>query len=100
MIVRIFNTAVDPEDVERGRQLFREQVKPILEGFNGCAGVDWFVGVDEHSGDLVDVAALSRWESMESIEAATASPQYEAALSQLRDLFRQAPIVHHYEAAD
>ncbi len=100
MIVRIFNTAVDPEDVERGKQIFREQVKPVLEGFDGCNRVEWYIGVDEHSGDLVDVAAISRWDSVEAIDRATASAEYEAALGQLRDLFRQSPIVHHYEEAE
>jgi quinol monooxygenase YgiN len=100
MIVRIFNTTVDPEDVERGKQIFREQVKPVFEAFEGCSGVEWYIGVDEHSADLVDVAALSRWDSMAAIEAATSSPEYEEALRQLRELFHQAPIVHHYEAAE
>jgi quinol monooxygenase YgiN len=99
MILRIFNTTVDPEDVERGKQIFKEQVKPVFEAFEGCSGVEWFIGLEEHSADLVDVAAISRWESLEAIEAATASPEYEVALSQLRELFHQSPIVHHYEAA-
>ncbi len=100
MIVRIFNTSVDPEDVERGKQIFRDQVKPVFEAFEGCSGVEWYIGVDEHSADLVDVAALSRWDSMAAIEAATASSEYEAALRELRELFHQTPIVHHYEAVD
>jgi quinol monooxygenase YgiN len=100
MIVRIFNTAVDPEDVDRGKQIFREQVKPVFEAFEGCSGIEWYIGVDEHSADLVNVAALSRWESTDAIERAVASPDYEVALSQLRDLFRQTPIVHHYVAAE
>jgi quinol monooxygenase YgiN len=100
MIVRIFITAVDPDDVERGNALFREQVKPVFEAFDGCTGIEWYIGVDEHSADLVDVAALSRWESLEHIEPAVSSPEYEVALSELRELFRQTPIVHHYEAPE
>jgi quinol monooxygenase YgiN len=100
MIVRIFNTAVDPEDVERGKAIFRDQVKPVFESFEGCTGIEWYIGVDEHSADLVDVAALSRWESLEAIEPAVTSPEYEVALSQLRELFREAPIIHHYEEAE
>jgi hypothetical protein len=100
MIVRIFNTAVDPDDVERGKVIFREEVKPAFDAFDGCTGIEWYIGVDEHSADLVDVAAVSRWVSLEAIEAATASPEYAQALSELRQLFRQTPIVHHYEAAE
>jgi quinol monooxygenase YgiN len=100
MIVRIFHAAVDPEDVERGKAIFREHVKPVFEAFEGCTGIEWYVGLDEHSADLVDVAALSRWESLEAIEPAVTSPEYEAALSQLRELFREAPLIHHYEEAE
>ena len=100
MILRIFHTAVEPDDIERGKDIFREQVKPVFEGFSGCTGIEWYVGVEEHSADLVDVAALSRWESLGAIEAATTSEEYETALSELRELFRQAPIIHHYEAAE
>lgn len=100
MIVRIFNTAVDGEDVEQGIRLFQEQVKPVMESFDGCREVDWYIGVEDHSGDLVDVAAVSKWDSIEQIEAATNSPEYEKALSQLRELFRQNPIVHHYRSIE
>ena len=96
MIVRIFTTAVDPDDVERGAELFRAEVEPVLSSFDGCHGVEWCVGVDEHSGDLVDITAISRWDSLEAIERATASREYDDALENLRGLFRQTPIVHHY----
>jgi quinol monooxygenase YgiN len=100
MIVRIFHTAVDPDDVDKGIAIFLEHVKPTFESFEGCTGIEWYVGVEEHSADLVDVAALSRWESLEHIEPAVSSLEYETALSQLRELFRQTPIVHHYRAAE
>jgi quinol monooxygenase YgiN len=100
VIVRIFNTAVDPEEVDEGVRLFREHVKPVMEAFDGCQEVDWYIGVEEHSGDLVDIAAVSKWDSVEQIEAATNSPEYEEALSELRQLFRQNPIVHHYRSIE
>jgi quinol monooxygenase YgiN len=99
MIVRIFTTSVDPDDVEEGTELFERDVKPAFEAFEGCRGIDWFIGVDEHSGDLVDVTAISRWETPEAIEKATRSADYDRALSGLRSLFRESPIVRHYRPA-
>src|SRR5688500_17581105 len=100
MIVRMFDTAMDPEDIEQGKQLFRENVKPVFEAFEGCLGVEMVIGVEEHSQDLIDIASISRWESIEAIQAATASPQYAGALEEIRKLFQQAPIVRHFEVAD
>ena len=100
MIVRIFSTAVDPEDVERGNEIFTTDVAPVFDSFPGCHGVEWFIGLEEHSGDLVDVTAISRWDSTDAIDRATASAEYERALARLRELFRQTPIVRHYRTLD
>jgi quinol monooxygenase YgiN len=97
MIVRIFDTNVDPGDVERGKELFREQVQPAFARFEGCNGIEMLIGTDEHSADLVDVVAISRWESRENIEAAVATDQYAEALAEIRTLFQRAPIVRHFE---
>jgi heme-degrading monooxygenase HmoA len=58
------------------------------------------IGVGEHSGDLVEIVAVSRWDSVEAIEAATKTSEYEVALSEIRKLFVQSPIVRHFEAID
>jgi heme-degrading monooxygenase HmoA len=100
MIVRIFDTAMDPADVEKGKQLFREQVKPAFEAFDGCRGVEMILGVEEHSQDLVDIASISRWDSLESIETATSSDDYKTALEEIRKLFQQSPIVRHFELVE
>lgn len=97
MIVRIFETAVEPEDVDRGRQLFREEVRPVYERFEGCRGIEMQVGLDEHSGDLVTVVAVSRWDSMEAIEAATQKPEYSEALTNIKRIFQQTPLIRHFE---
>ncbi|MDQ4095247.1 MAG: antibiotic biosynthesis monooxygenase [Actinomycetota bacterium] len=99
MIVRIFTTSVDPDDVDESSRLFETEVRPAFEKFDGCLGIDWYIGIDEHSGDLVDVTAISRWDSTDAIAAATASAEYKEALSGLRRLFRESPIVHHYRPA-
>lgn len=100
MITRIFDTAVDPDEVERAKELFRDQVRPAFEAFPGCQGIDMHRGIEEHSGDLVDVAVISKWDSLEVIEAALATPEYAQALAELRTLFRHTPIVRHFETVE
>lgn len=97
MIVRIFDTAIDPADVDRARELFRDEVRPAFERFPGCHGIEMFVGVEDHSGDLVEIAAVSRWDSIDAISGAVDSEEYSAALAELRRLFVQAPLVRHFE---
>ena len=70
MIVRIFSTAVDPEEVDRGIEIFKSDVLPAFSGFDGCHGVEW------------------------------SGRDYEDALARLRELFRQTPIVHHYRTVE
>ncbi len=98
MIIRIFDTTVDPGDVERGLTLFRTEVAPAFDAFDGCHGIELLVGVDEHSGDLVEVCAISRWDSKEAIDAAIGSDDYARALNEFRKLFQQNPIIRHYES--
>ncbi len=100
MIVRIFDTAVDSDDVEQAKELFRTQVAPAFKAFDGCDGLEMLLGVGEHSGDLVEVCAISRWDSTDAIVNAIQRPEYEAALTELRKLFQQAPIVRHFETVD
>jgi quinol monooxygenase YgiN len=100
MIVRIFDTAVDPADVERTKDLFRKETQPAFEKFEGCHGIEMLIGVEEHSGDLVDIVAISRWDSLQSIESAIASVDYDRALAELRKLFQQTPIVRHFQTID
>jgi quinol monooxygenase YgiN len=100
MIIRIFDTAIDPGDVDRAKDLFRDTVRPAFEGFPGCNGIEMFIGVEDHSGDLVEVAAVSRWESIDAIGKAVDSEDYTGALAELRKLFVQAPLVRHFERVD
>lgn len=96
MIIRVFDTVIAPDDIERAQRLFREQVGPAFERLDGCLGIEMLLGIDEHSRDLVDMVALSEWESMEAIERASQTAEYARGLTELRQLFRQAPIVRHF----
>ncbi len=100
MIVRIFDTAMDPDDIERAKELFRNQVQPAFEAFEGCHGIDMYIGVEEHRGELVEAMAISRWDSIDAMESSVGSPEYEVAMAELRRLFAQAPIVRLFEPLD
>jgi quinol monooxygenase YgiN len=100
MIVRVFETAVEPGDVLQATELFQTQVQPTLEGFAGCHGIEMMVGVEERSGDLLDVLAISRWDSLEAIDQAIGTPDYDRAMLELRKLFRRTPIVRHFALSD
>ena len=99
MIIRIFDTTVDPGDVENAVAVFRRDVAPAFEAFDGCSGIELLVGIDEHSGDLVELCAISRWESKDAIDAAVGSEEYVQALKEFRKLFQQNPIVRHFESS-
>lgn len=100
MIIRIFDTAMDPGDIEEGKRLFREQVRPAFLAFDGCSSIEMVIGVEEHSRDLVDVASISHWDSLESVEAALAREEYQAALADIKKLFSQSPIIRHMEVVE
>jgi quinol monooxygenase YgiN len=100
MIIRIFDTAMDPADIDEAKQLFRDQVRPVFGDFPGCVDIEMCIGVEEHSGDLVDVASISRWDGLEAIQSALQTPEYQEAMSDIRRLFAQNPIVRHFEVTD
>lgn len=100
VIVRFFETAVDPGDVDRSIELFRTQVAPAFERFAGCEGIEMLIGQEDQTGGYVEIAALSRWSSHEDIEAAIGSDDYTLALTELRRLFERTPIVRHFQAID
>jgi heme-degrading monooxygenase HmoA len=100
MIIRIFDTAMEQDDIEKAKQLFMDDVVGAFDAFPGCHGIELTIGLEEHSADLVDVAALSRWDSLEAVQSATKTDEYHEALSGIRQLFRQAPIIRHFELVE
>lgn len=100
MIIRIFDTAIDPEEADRARRIHREVVVPAFASFAGCHGIEMGLSPEEHSRDLVLLVAISRWDSVAAIQQATASPEYADAVSELRELFQESPIVRHFEVTE
>jgi quinol monooxygenase YgiN len=100
MIIRIFDTAIDPDDVELAKETFRTEVRPAFDAFEGCRGISMHLGIDEHTADLVEVAAISTWTSVDDIERATSSGAYDEAMTDMRKLFQQSPLVRHFETVE
>lgn len=100
MIVRVFDSAVDPADVEEGKEVFRTEVRPAFERFEGCRGIELQLSIEERSGDLVEIAVVSRWDSLEALQAALAAPEYEEALRRWSKLLQKTPLVRHFETVD
>ncbi len=100
MIARVFDSAVEPDDLESIKQMFREKVRPAFEGFAGCRDIRMEIGIDEHSRDLIDVAVISNWESVSALEAAVATSEYEVVMRDFRPFFQQTPLVRQFEIVD
>jgi quinol monooxygenase YgiN len=97
MIIRVTDTAVDPEDLGLCTQLLSDSIAPALAGLSGSRGIEIHVRVDERHGDLVEIAVVSRWDDRDSMEAVIRSDDYSEVMAQLRPLFQQAPIVRIFE---
>ena len=100
MIIRMTQVAVDREDAEAVAQAFTGKVRPAFDRFDGCEGIEMYFGTDEHSRDGVDLVTISRWTSPEALEEAQGSGAYAEAMSHIRPLFHQSPIVHHFEPVE
>jgi quinol monooxygenase YgiN len=90
--VRLYQSAVDPADVEEMRRLFLDDVVPAFAGCAGCLGIELAVTVEANAGGLVEGMAISRWSSLEDMSAAMASHHVQGALVRVRQLLRQEPV--------
>jgi len=100
MIIRIFETAIDPQEADRARTLHREVIIPAFTRFAGCHGIEMGLSLEEHSRDLVLWVAISRWDSAAAIQLATSSQEYAEAVAELRTLFQENPIIRHFELTE
>lgn len=90
--LRFYQSAVDPDDVEEVRRLFAVDVVPVFTSFAGCLSVELAVSVELNAGGLVEGAAISRWSSLDEMEAAIASREVSEAIVRVRQLLRQEPV--------
>ena len=95
--VRLFQTAVDPSEVDAIQKLFDDDVRPAFEQADGCEGIDLLINTEHNAGGLVDGCAMSRWESLEHLEAALESRPVREALVRVLGLLRQEPVTRTYK---
>jgi quinol monooxygenase YgiN len=90
--LRLYQSAVDPSDVEEMKRLFVDDVVPAFLRLPGCLGLELTVNVEANAGGLVEGAAISRWSSLEEMATAMASREVKEALVRVRQLLRQEPV--------
>ena len=95
--LRLYQSAVDPADIEEVRRLFADDVKPIFAGLRGCVSIELVVSNEKNAGGLVEGAAVSRWESLEAMEEALATREVAEAIVRVRQVLRQEPVSKVFE---
>ncbi|HZN14621.1 MAG TPA: antibiotic biosynthesis monooxygenase [Acidimicrobiales bacterium] len=95
--LRVFQSAVDPDDIEAVRQFFADDVTPAFTGMTGCLGVELLISREPSAGGLVEGAALSRWSSAEAMDEAMSSRPVREALVRVTALLRQQPVTRVFE---
>lgn len=100
MIMRLFDTAIDPDDVELIKELFRRDILPAFNRLDGFKNITLHLGVEEHGGDLVECVAISTWESLDAVRSAESTQEYAEAMREIRKLFGQAPLIRHFETVE
>lgn len=95
--IRLFQSAVDPSEVEQVRRLFDDDVKPVFAAIDGCEWIELLINVEHNAGGLVEGCAMSRWTTHEQLEVALGSRPVLEALVRVRALLRQEPVTKTYE---
>jgi quinol monooxygenase YgiN len=95
--LRLFQSSVDPADIEEVRKLFVDDVVPAFTAQAGCLGIELVVNVEKNAGGLVEGAAISRWITLDAMETALAHRAVVDALVRIRQLLRQEPVSKVYE---
>ena len=95
--VRMFQTAVDPADLDEIRRLFADDVLPVFRTMPGCLSIELVMSVDHNPGGLLECATVSRWDTAEAMGAAITSRLAREAQVRIVELLRQEPVVRVYE---
>jgi quinol monooxygenase YgiN len=98
--LRVFQSQIDPADVAMLRRLFEEDVRPVFTELPGCLAIELLVNVDHNAGGLVEGCAISRWASLDDLDAALGSRGTAEAGVRLRQVLRQEPVTKVYEVIE
>lgn len=92
-VLRIFRSAVHPDDLDEVVNLFKKEVRPAFEAIGGCLAIELVVDNRVSSTGLVEGAVVSRWASLEEMEEGVRSESALASQANIRRLLRTQPIV-------
>jgi quinol monooxygenase YgiN len=96
-VLRLFQSAVDPADVDELRGLFLDDVKSAFESVAGCLGIELVMSTDKNAGGLVEGGALSRWTTRDAMDIGMESRVLAEAQVRIFELLRQEPVVRVFE---
>lgn len=100
MYVRLFLSAIDPEDLVTIERMFNDDVRPALTKQPGCEGVELVANVRRNAGGLVEGAAISRWATLDDLEHALDQREVQESIVRVRQLLRQEPVTKTFEVLD
>ena len=100
MYVRLYMSAIDPNDVPAFQRVFNEDVRPTLLKHGGCESIELVANVDRNAGGLIEGAAITRWRTLEEMEVALAQREVQESIVRVRQLLRQEPVTKIYEVLD
>jgi quinol monooxygenase YgiN len=95
--VRLFSSAIDPNDLAEVRRIFAEDIGPVFESFPGCLSMELLLGADHNAGGLVDAAALSRWKSQEELTTAIESRAVAESMVRILPFLQLEPVIRMFE---
>ena len=96
-LLRVFQTAVDPADLDEVRRLFADDILPVYGAFPGCVSIELVVSTDRHAGGLLECATVSRWKERGAMDEAIGSRAAKEAQVRILELLRQEPLVRVFE---
>ncbi len=95
--LRLFQSTIDPADVDTIRRLFMDDILPAYQRLDGCIAIELVMRTEPNAGGLVEGAALSRWESRDAMDRGVASRMAQEAQVRILALLRQEPVVRVFE---
>lgn len=96
-ILRMFQSAIDPADLDRVRQLFADDVAPAFAGLDGCLSIELVMSCEQNAGGLVEGAAISRWSSRQAMDVAVESRSAREGMVRILQILRQEPVTRVFE---
>lgn len=99
-LLRIFQTAVDPADLDEVRRLFADDILPVYRAFPGCVSIELVLSSERHPGGLLECATVSRWEDHPAMTQAMESRAAKESQVRMLELLRQEPLVRVFEVLE